>query len=305
MTIGGVSIPKEFQKDERYVLLARIKNLIKKIDDTFVDKYKSAVESKEDAVTLLETELADYVDYEAAYVKAQAQYSVDVLTAKQDYDTSLAKSRQAQADHDTAVKKAEDALETAKEALEEAEEDLQDFEDAVGDGTLRTRGAGEILMVNVEAGKELTDDTVLLAFADREIMKVSVSVGQEDIAGLTIGEKAMVQIEEAGRFEGVITEINPVSNSGGRTNITYSVSVVLSGDVSGLSANQTATVIFGEMPAGPGGEGNSLHNSDNPGRDASSLHNKNNSDGSNQNDESGGNAGDLHNSTTPGKEAAE
>ena len=38
-----------------------------------------------------------------------------------------------------------------------------------------------------------------------------------------------------------------MSSSNGRTNITYSVTVALQGDISSLSANQTAQVVFGSM----------------------------------------------------------
>ena len=315
VSVGGVSIPKEYQKDERYVLLARIKNLIKKIDESFVSKYESAIDSREDAVTLLETELADHAEYEAAYVKAQAQYAIDVLTAKQEYDMSLTKSKQAEADRETAVKKAQDALETAKEALEEAQEDLEDFEEAVGDGTLRTKGVGEILMVNVEAGKELSDNTVLLAFADQGTMTVSVSVGQENIAGLYIGEDAMVQIAEAGNYEGVITEINPVSDSGGRGSITYSVSVSLMGDVSGVSPNQTATVVFWEASDGNEAEGTAAegaksgsHNSNKQTAGTVSDGNEislHNTDAKTAETLSDGNGNSLHNTTERSREVAE
>ena len=49
---------------------------------------------------------------------------------------------------------------------------------------------------------------------------------------------------EAGTFDGIVTEINPVSNSFGRSSVTYTVTVPLSGDVSTLSANITARVSF-------------------------------------------------------------
>ena len=55
----------------------------------------------------------------------------------------------------------------------------------------------------------------------------------------------MVIISDYGNYNGVIESINPVSSSDSRTSVTYTVDVALDGDVSDLSANLTATVIFG------------------------------------------------------------
>ncbi|MDD3368444.1 MAG: efflux RND transporter periplasmic adaptor subunit [Lachnospiraceae bacterium] len=248
---GSIPTQKSFadaQKingDDKYKTLVKLKTLIYTTDETFVDKYQESIDSKTDAEAALVTEQAALVDYQAALEKAQADYQTNCLAAKQTYDMALAKKDQAKSDYDTAVKKAQDALDTAQDAKDDTQDDLADFEASVGDGTLYTKGAGEIIMLTVEAGDELTDGTVVLAFADTETMTVSVSVAQADIAKIYVGEEALVSISDQGTFDGAITEINPDSNSDSRTNITYAVEVTLSGDVSKLTANQTAQVVFG------------------------------------------------------------
>ena len=76
-------------------------------------------------------------------------------------------------------------------------------------------------------------------------MSVTVSVDQTDIAKLTVGEEAYVMTSGGSGYSGSIAAIYPVTSSDSRTNVTYSVKVVLEGDTSELTANQSVTVIFG------------------------------------------------------------
>jgi hypothetical protein len=50
--------------------------------------------------------------------------------------------------------------------------------------------------------------------------------------------------EDYDNYEGVITAINPNTSSSSRSSVTYTVTVELQGDVSELSQNLTATVMF-------------------------------------------------------------
>ena len=75
---------------------------------------------------------------------------------------------------------------------------------------------------------------------------MSVSVSQDDIAKLYVGQTASVVISDVGTYNGVIETINPIASSNSRTTVSYTVTVNLQGDVSGLDANLTASVIFGK-----------------------------------------------------------
>jgi hypothetical protein len=73
-------------------------------------------------------------------------------------------------------------------------------------------------------------------------------VSQDYIAQLYVGENATVIIDEYGQYTGTVQTINPVSSSDNRTSVYYTVTVLLdTDDISGLSANLTATVMFGDM----------------------------------------------------------
>ena len=100
-------------------------------------------------------------------------------------------------------------------------------------------------MTNVRAGSWLKEDSVVLAFNNPEIISVAASVGQSDIASVSIGEDAVVMISGYGVFEATVTSFNPVSESSGGTSVTYTVNVELQGDCSDLESNLTAYVYFG------------------------------------------------------------
>ena len=101
------------------------------------------------------------------------------------------------------------------------------------------------MMVGIRKESNLQGGSMVVAYRNTEDISVSVSVAQEDIHKLEVGDGAQVVVEGYGTYEGKITYLNPVSNSGSRTNITYEVVVDLIGDnISSLKENLTATVIF-------------------------------------------------------------
>jgi hypothetical protein len=82
-------------------------------------------------------------------------------------------------------------------------------------------------------------------YSNTEEMAVTVSVDQSDISKLAVGDEAYVMSSSAQGCTGTVTSINPITNSDSRTNVTYNVTVTLSGDTSAFTVNQSVTVIFG------------------------------------------------------------
>ena len=206
--------------------------------DEAEDEYGQAKEDYEDEIDGAELKLQKLLNtYESkreAYEAAQIAYQKEILSAKTTYETTLAKGQTAQNDYDTQLT-----------SLSESLEKLADAKQEVGDGYLYTQEAGTILMSKAEEGETLAGGDIVFAYSNPEKITVSVAVSQDSIAQLSVGESAMVMISDYGNYNGVIESINPVSSSDSRTSVTYTVDVALDGDVSDLSANLTATVIFG------------------------------------------------------------
>ncbi len=224
-------------------------NLLEQEAEEADEKYTTALEEYEEEIasaeltlqkllSRLETAREDFSDAEVSYQK-------QTLNAKTVYETAMAKGKTAQADYDTQLTSLKDSLDRLQDAKKEADSNLALFETLVGDGYLYTEESGTVLMLMAEEGRALAGGSMVFAYSNPEQISVSVSVNQNDIAKLYVGETASAVIPDHGSYSGVIETINPISTSNSRTAVQYTVTVNLQGDVSGLDSNLTATVMFG------------------------------------------------------------
>lgn len=239
---------QDAQNDRKWIV--KTVNLLEQEAEEAEEKYTAALEEYEAEIasaelTLqkllnsLETAREDFMDAEVSYQKQS-------LNAKTVYETAVAKGKTAQDDYDTQLTSLKDSLDRLQDAQKEADSNLTLFEKLVGDGYLYVEESGTVLMLMAEEGKALTGGSMVFAYSNPEQLSVSVSVSQDDIAKLYVGETATVIISDYGNYSGVIETINPVASSNSRTSVSYTVTVNVQGDVKGLDANLTASVIFGD-----------------------------------------------------------
>ncbi|MBR3601588.1 MAG: efflux RND transporter periplasmic adaptor subunit [Lachnospiraceae bacterium] len=206
------------------------------------DEYEATADKAAEQLPQLKIEIESL---KKGLAEAEADYQIEVLEAETTYKKALAQTELAQSDYNAAMQKAADELETLEDEKTEAQENLEEFETLLGDGYFYTQNAGTIMMVGTRKESNLQGGSMVVAYRNTEDISVTVSVAQEDIHKLEVGDNAQVMVEGYGTYEGKITYLNPVSNSGSRTNITYEVVVDLIGDnISSLKENLTATVIF-------------------------------------------------------------
>lgn len=244
----GRQAEQDAQNDRKWII--RTVSLLEQEAEDAEEKYTTALEEYEDEIasaeltlqvllSRLETAREDFVD-------AQVSYQKQSLNATTVYETAVAKGKTAQDDYDTQLTSLKDSLDRLQDAQKEADSNLALFEKLVGDGYLYVEESGTVLMLMAEAGKALTGGSMIFAYSNPEQISVSVSVSQNDIARLYVGETATVIISDYGSYSGVIETINPVASSNSRTSVNYTVTVNVQGDVKGLDSNLTASVIFGE-----------------------------------------------------------
>lgn len=210
--------------------------------DQAVENYESALEKAQaglsqaqDALALKRLELQEaQIAYEKAKTKAQADYETAQVTGQKAYDT-----------YQTELRRLAEDLELLQDEREESAENQELFVNMLGDGYIYTEKAGEIMMVRAMENTTLSKEGILMAYSDASTITVTAAVDQSNIADIKLGETAAIVMEEYDTYTGVVTKINPVSTSTGRSCVTYSVVLELDGDISQLSANITATVYFG------------------------------------------------------------
>ena len=212
---------------------------------------EEAQEKYEDAVTNASFELQTLQlklpSLRQAVTEAKENYEIRLAQAKLTYETSLSSAERAESDYNTTVEKAESDLASLKSTYEDAKENLELFESSVGDGYFYASEDGTILRTMVRAEQDLASDAVVFVYSNPKELTVTVSIDQSDIAKLTVGDSAYVQSSSGSGFTGVITSIDPVSSSGSRTSVTYSVTVQITAEDEEdcLSANESVTVVFG------------------------------------------------------------
>lgn len=224
-----------------------LKEEAEETEQEYEQAHEEYLEAIEDAELNLKTLLNKLEQAKAAYTEADLKYQKEMLSAKTTYQTALAKNQTAQNEYNTELTSLSEELDKLKDEMDEAQKNLDTFEALVGDGYLYTEEAGTILMIRVREDEVLAGGDMIMAYSKPDEITVSVSVAQNSIAELNIGDVATVMFSEYGTYNGTIISINPVSSSNSRTSVTYTVEVSLEGDVSELEANLTATVIFGEM----------------------------------------------------------
>lgn len=204
--------------------------------------YEDAIANAALELQLLELQLPEL---ENALAEAEKNYKNQILQAELTYQTSLTNAQSTESDYETAIEQAETTFESLKNDWEDAKENLELFESSVGDGYFYASGNGTILRTMVRAGQNLSSESTVLMYSNPEEMTVTVSVDQSAIASIVLDDSVYIQSTEFGGFEGVVTEINPVSSSDSRTNVTYTVTVQFSGGESGIGANESVSVVFG------------------------------------------------------------
>ncbi len=203
--------------------------------DNAVEEAGIQLKKQQLSLSSLETDLAN----------AKKEEEEGYLSAKLTYETALAEAEQAKENYEAALEQAEAEYEELLDAKEKAEENLALFEETVGDGYFYASESGSILRVNCRRGSYLQADSTVASYSDTSQVTVTVSVSQESIAAIAVGDTAMVSASDGSMWQAYVTEINPVSSAESRTSVTYSVTIRLSGDTSNVSANTQVTVIFG------------------------------------------------------------
>lgn len=215
--------------------------------DEAIDNYESALKK---AKYSIENAKAQYELLNAQLQEEYANLEKDKITLQTERDTTKAEAELAESSYETELKKLQEELNTVSDANDTAQENLNNFENAIGDGYLYTENAGTITRINARKEDSLTVNMPIIEYSDTETVTVSVSVDQSDIANVSVGAAAIVNISNLGRYDGTVTSISPVSQSDSRSSVYYTVTVTLSGDLSEISSNLTATVMIGGEQGG-------------------------------------------------------
>jgi multidrug resistance efflux pump len=217
------------------------------------DEYDTAVATAKDLQAKAESGLEQAQNkLESLQLQLKSAQTALVTTtesAKETLDTANAEATAAKETYDTSLRSIQNDLDTLQDAKDTAEENLTAFNDTIGDGYFYASNDGTIMMIGVKTGETLTKGTTIAVYTDPGTISINASVAQASISQLSVGDACYAVFSDEGTFSGTITSINPTTQSNSKTSVTYTVVVTLSGDVSTLKENTSATVYFGSDAA--------------------------------------------------------
>lgn len=151
----------------------------------------------------------------------------------------------AQETYDIALGYLEEDAAEQEETCADAEEKWEEFSSHIQGNTVRAQYDGVITEVGLEEGDTLkTNDKLVTLYAEDEIT-MTVPVDEDDMTDIQEGTQANISLTAYPDriFTGSVTEISDAeTDSSG--NVTYKVTVTMTGDVSGFFQGMTGEVTF-------------------------------------------------------------
>ena len=223
---------KDAQETVNYytVLEADLFNLYMQ-DISYAKEYMDAVEQREEA--------------DANLIKVQNNYNAKALEAQKKYEQTMLEFNNASSQYSIDVNGIDSDVDSASETLADAKEALTEFENFVGDGVIYAEYSGKLLIVGYAVGDSLSSDTAIATYTDEDSVSMVVSVSQEDISVINVGDEVAIELTayQGELFEGVVSGMDTSTSSGSST-VSYNVTVVFTGDTGKVYTDMTGNVTF-------------------------------------------------------------
>ena len=207
--------------------------------------YQEMIDSGMDLSESLADEQENYDKLYNKLKAAKSAYTTKSVEAEKKYKEAMLSYENADSQYSADVTGVDVSVDTAQDTLTDAKEALSEFEIFVGDGTIYSDYDGTIMSVGYEAGDDLSAGTSIVTFADTDAVTMTVSVSEEDISEIAIGDEVMIELNayEDQTFSGEVESIDTSVSSGSST-VSYNVTVKINGDVDGIYTDMTGNVTF-------------------------------------------------------------
>ena len=213
---------------------------------SLVTYYQSQINAGVDMSESLEKEQENYNKLYARLLAAQSNYTTKSIEAEAAYQKALLSSENAESQYNVDISGADNDVKEAKDTLSDAKEALEEFDACVGsDGVLYAEYTGTVMALGYEAGDTISSDTSIVTFANAEDVVMTVSVSEEDIADIAVGDVVNIELTayEDVIYPGEVTGIDTSTSSGSST-VSYEVTVAFTGDLTGIYTDMTGNVTF-------------------------------------------------------------
>ncbi|MBP3487389.1 MAG: efflux RND transporter periplasmic adaptor subunit [Roseburia sp.] len=213
---------------------------------SLLNYYQEQIDAGVDLSASLAEEQVNYDKLCTKLQSAKNSYTTKSIEAEKAYQEAVLSAQNASSQYSVDVSGADNDVDDARDALAEAEAALEEFDAAIGeDGIIYAAYGGTITSLGCEEGDTLTTGDAVATFADDTAVTITVSVSEEDITEIALGDEAEIELTayEDRSFTGTVDSIDTSASSGSST-VSYSVTVVVTDDVSGIYADMTGNVTF-------------------------------------------------------------
>ena len=214
------------------------------------DDAKEQVESMEQEIETLETNIEEGQEsiQSLTYEMNQAYRDLETGTieAQITYEEQAATGNQAQELYDVTIGYLDAALKSAQTDYTDASDKLNEFNAYIIDNTVYAAYDGVITEIAVAKGDALSSAQTLITLNNQDDITIDIDLTEEQLE--TIEEEGKVNISIDAYpdtvFEGSILEVGDAETDSSTGEITYTVTVLLSGELSGLFEGMTCDVTF-------------------------------------------------------------
>lgn len=217
--------------------LSDVKEAYEDKKSDFTDVYgQNDADSIDDKIDSLNDSISET---ELSIKTSDAESGSELLKARQDADTAIAKADSAQTVYDRTAASLENQVSEAQKKYDNAVKEYDEFCSSVSDdGSVYAECDGIISSVNVSDGDSIMANVSLVTIMDTRYIYLSASVSEEDITSLESDMECSVNLTafDGKSFTGHIDTISaePARSSG---SVTYTVTVKLD-DESGLNVRE-------------------------------------------------------------------
>ena len=214
------------------------------------DTAKTQVDTLEDDIEDLKDENEELEDnYQKLLLELndlKRQLETGTIDAKKTYDERVTTGNDAGETYAVEVGYLDAELRDAQDDYDEASNKLTEFNDYIVDNTVYAEYDGVITDVNVAKGDSLSAAQTLITLNNQDDTTITVTVDSSDIDSITEDSQININIDSYPDtiFTGTVDDIGDATTDSSTGDITYEVTVLIDGDVSGLFEGMTGDVTF-------------------------------------------------------------
>lgn len=214
------------------------------------DSAKTQATGLEDQIEALQDEIAELTKSVPALTREvnQAKRDLETGTIEADsaYQKRVAVNNSAGEQYSVTVGYLDAELADVQNEDEKASAKLTEFNTYLADNKVCAEYDGVITNVDVAAGDELGSSKTLITLNNQDDITMTVELNEADKTAINLEGKVNINIDSYPDtiFEGTISEIGDAKTNSSTGEITYEVTALITGDVSGLFEGMTGDVTF-------------------------------------------------------------